>query len=67
MATIKTGFLVRGLLAIIFGIVGGVVGNLIISTALFPTLAWQEILVVLGLLVGLFAPEINEAFGKVLD
>jgi len=52
-------------LGIIFAILGYIIGSLIAVTGVFPTtIQWDNILLFLGLVVGLFFKELNTAFDE---
>jgi len=52
----------RMLGAVFGGVLGFIIGTLLTGTSIFPTLAWDKILLFVGLLFGAFFEEINDIF-----
>jgi hypothetical protein len=58
MAT-NSGLLQKIGMAIVFGIFGFILGTILGSVGIFPTLAWGQIGLLLGVFIGAFKDEIG--------
>lgn len=66
LPTNKFGFPLFGRLlgAFVLGVIGFIFGTLLDGMSVFPGLAWDNIFLFLGVIVGLFKEELTEYFGS---